>query len=162
MNQYPERQVSRQCWKTYKDGRELPLRYDGRKRRRGRGYRRRSPELRLLHRISECVPGPWDGSVLRRAAGRSTGRRHTEDSTGFLGFGRNTVTASSIFSDTVWGLALPEIWCNSGGNPLFAFLATALMVGRRDEFGYADSLGILGAGPLRGFTPPMVVQNGDG
>ena len=40
-----------------------------------------------------------------------------DDSTGFLGFGRNTVTATSILSDTVWGLALPEIWCNSGGNP---------------------------------------------
>ena len=36
-----------------------------------------------------------------------------DDSTGFLGFGRNTVTATSIISDTVWGLALPEIWCNS-------------------------------------------------
>jgi hypothetical protein len=40
-----------------------------------------------------------------------------DDSTGFLGFGRNTVTATSIISDTIWGLALPEIWCNSGGNP---------------------------------------------
>ena len=26
-----------------------------------------------------------------------------DDSTGFLGFGRNTVTATSIISDTVWG-----------------------------------------------------------
>jgi hypothetical protein len=49
-----------------------------------------------------------------------------DDSTGFLGFGRNTVTATSIISDTVWGLALPEIWCNSGGNPLFAFIATGV------------------------------------
>jgi hypothetical protein len=85
-----------------------------------------------------------------------------DDSTGFLGFGRNTVTATSIISDTIWGLALPEIWCNSGGNPLYAFLATALMVNYRDESGYADSLGILGAGPLGGFTPSMVVQNADG
>jgi len=85
-----------------------------------------------------------------------------DDSTGFLGFGRNTVTATSIISDTVWGLALPEIWCNSGGNPLFAYLATALMVDYRDESGYADSLGILGAGPLGGFTASMVVQNADG
>jgi hypothetical protein len=27
------------------------------------------------------------------------------------------------------------IWCTSGGNPLFAFLATALMVDYRDESG---------------------------
>jgi hypothetical protein len=85
-----------------------------------------------------------------------------DDSTGFLGFGRNTVTATSIVSDTIWGLALPEIWCNSGGNPLFAFLATALMVDYRDESGYADSLGILSAGPLGGFAASMVVTNADG
>jgi len=36
------------------------------------------------------------------------------------------------------------------------------MVNYRDESGYADSLGILGAGPLGGFTPSMVVQNADG
>jgi len=47
-----------------------------------------------------------------------------DDSTGFLGFGRNTVTATSIISDTLWGLALPEIWCNLGGNPLYAFMAS--------------------------------------
>src|ERR1039457_5785379 len=85
-----------------------------------------------------------------------------DDSTGFLGFGRNTVTATSIVSDPIWGLALPEIWCNSGGNPLFAFLATALMVDYRDESGYADSLGILSAGPLGGFAASMVVTNADG
>jgi hypothetical protein len=85
-----------------------------------------------------------------------------DDSTGFLGFGRNTVTATSILSDTVWGLALPEIWCNSGGNPLYAFMASALMVAYRDESGYADSLGILSAGPLGGFTASMVVTNADG
>jgi hypothetical protein len=62
----------------------------------------------------------------------------------------------------VWGLALPEIWCNSGGNPLYAFLASALMVAYRDESGYADSLGILSAGPLGGFTASMVVTNADG
>jgi len=47
-----------------------------------------------------------------------------------------------------------------GGNPLFAFLATALMVNYRDESGYADSLGILGP-DLGRFTPSMVVQNAD-
>lgn len=80
-----------------------------------------------------------------------------DNSTGFLGFGRNTVTATSIFSDTIWGLALPEIWCHSGGNPLYAFVANALMVAYRDESDYADSLGILGAGPIGGFTGMYVV-----
>jgi hypothetical protein len=85
-----------------------------------------------------------------------------DDSTGFIGFGRNVVTATSIISETIWGMALPEIWCNSGGNPLYAFMANALMVSYRDESTYADSLGILGAGPLGGFTQSCVVQNADG
>ena len=36
------------------------------------------------------------------------------------------------------------------------------MVDYRDESGYADSLGILSAGPLGGFTASMVVTNADG
>jgi len=71
------------------------------------------------------------------------------------------VTATSIISDTIWGLALPEILCNSGGNPLHAFMASALM-DYSDESGYADSLGILSAGPLGGFTASIVVTNADG
>ena len=85
-----------------------------------------------------------------------------DDSTGFLGFGRNTVTATSIISDTVWGLALPEIWCNSGGDPIKAFIAPAQLVAYRDESGYSDALGILGAGPIGGFSPSQVAQNADG
>src|SRR6202142_4073850 len=85
-----------------------------------------------------------------------------DNSTGFLGFGRNTVTATSILTDTIWGLALPEIWCNSGGNPLYAFMANALMVAYCDESTFADSLGILCAGPIGGFTGMYVVTNADG
>jgi len=40
-------------------------------------------------------------------------------------------------------------------------MASALMVAYRDESGYADSLGILSAGPLGGFTASMVVTNAD-
>jgi hypothetical protein len=36
------------------------------------------------------------------------------------------------------------------------------MVAYRDESDFSDSLGILGAGPLGGFTASMVVQNADG
>jgi hypothetical protein len=64
-----------------------------------------------------------------------------DDSTGFRGIGRNTVTATSIITEYIWGLALPEIWCNSGGNAQCAFMANALMVAYRDESTYADSLG---------------------
>ena len=76
MNQYPERQVSRQCWKTYNDGVNCPWATKGAQRRGGDGGGRRSHELRLLPRIGERLPGARHGSLLRRAAGRPAGRRH--------------------------------------------------------------------------------------
>ena len=162
MNQYPERQLSRQCWKTYNDGVNCPWATKGASASQvtAKGgdpgscdYYLESPNGCQVHGMAPYFGGQQadpQGVVIK------------DDSTGFLGFGRNTVTATSIISDTVWGLALPEIWCNSGGNPLFAFMATALMVDYRDESGYADSLGILSAGPLGGFTASMVVTNADG
>jgi len=162
MNQYPERQVSRQCWKTYNDGVNCPWASKGRSASAVTAaggdptscdYYLESANGCQVHGMSPYFGGHQadpQGVVIK------------DDSTGFLGFGRNIVTATSIISDTVWGLALPEIWCNSGGNPLFAFMATALMVDYRDESGYADSLGILSAGPLGGFTASMVVTNADG
>ncbi len=162
MNQYPERQVSRQCWKTYNDSVNCPWATKGRSSSAVTAaggdpascdYYLESANGCQVHGMAPYFGGHQadpQGVVIK------------DDSTGFLGFGRNVVTATSIISDTVWGLALPEIWCNSGGNPLFAFLATALMVDYRDESGYADSLGILSAGPLGGFTASMVVTNADG
>ena len=129
MNQYPERQLSRQCWKTYNDGVNCPWAIKGRSAAAVTAaggdptscdYYLESTNGCQVHGMAPYFGGHQadpQGVVIK------------DDSTGFLGFGRNTVTATSIVSDTIWGLALPEIWCNSGGNPLFAFLATALMVG---------------------------------
>ncbi len=41
-------------------------------------------------------------------------------------------------------------------------MVTAMMVAYRDESTFADSLGIIGSGPIGGFTPSAVVQNADG
>jgi hypothetical protein len=162
MNQYPERQVSRQCWKTYNDGINCPWATKGASAAAVTAaggdpascdYYLESANGCQVHGMSPYFGGQQadpQGVVIK------------DDSTGFLGFGRNTVTATSIISDTVWGLALPEIWCNSGGNPLYAFMVTALMVAYRDESTFADSLGIIGAGPIGGFTPSAVVTNADG
>jgi len=154
MNQYPERQVSRQCWKTFNDGVNCPYTAHG------SGGSATSCDYYLesangcqAHGMSLYFGGQQadpQGVVIK------------DDSTGFLGFGRNSVNATSIISDTVWGLALPEIWCNSGGNPLFAFMTTPLMVDYRDESTFADSMAIIGAGPLGGFTASAVARNADG
>ena len=117
MNQYPERQVSRQCWKTYNDGVNCPWATKGASSAAVTAaggdpascdYYLESANGCQVHGMSPYFGGHQadpQGVVIK------------DDSTGFLGFGRNTVTATSIISDTIWGLALPEIWCNSGGNP---------------------------------------------
>jgi hypothetical protein len=154
MNQYPERQISRQCWKTFNDGVNCPYAAHG------SGGSATSCDYYLTSTNGCQAHGMslYFGGQQADPQGVSI----KDDSTGFLGFCRNAVTATSIISETVWGLALQEIWCNSGGNPLFAFMATPLMVDYRDESTFADSLGIIGAGPLGGFTASMVVQNADG
>jgi hypothetical protein len=154
MNQYPERVVSRQCWKIFDDGVNCPYAAHG------SGGDPASCDYYL-----ESANGCQAHGMAKYFGGQQAdpqGVNILDNSTGFAGLGRNKVTATSIISDTVWGLALPEIWCNSGGNPLFAFFAIAMLVAYRDESDYADSLGILGAGPLGGFTASMVVQNADG
>jgi len=40
-----------------------------------------------------------------------------DNSTVLWGFSRSTVTATSIISDSIWGNALQEIWCNDDGDP---------------------------------------------
>src|SRR5579883_3476294 len=153
-NQYPERQVSRQCWKGFNDGVNCPYAAHG------SGGDPNSCDYYL-----ESANGCQAHGMARYFGGQQAdpqGVNILDNSTGFAGLGRNKVTATSIISDTVWGLALPEIWCNSGGNPLYAFMVTALMVAYRDESTFADSLGIIGAGPIGGFTPSAVVTNADG
>ncbi|MCL4488672.1 MAG: phage tail protein, partial [Chloroflexi bacterium] len=154
MNQYPERVVSRQCWKIFNDGVNCPYAAHG------SGGDPDSCDYYL-----ESANGCQAHGMAKYFGGQQAdpqGVNILDNSTGFAGLGRNRVTATSIISDTVWGIALSEIWCNSGGNPLFAFFAAALMVAYRDESDFSDSLGILGAGPLGGFTASMVVQNADG
>ena len=162
MNQYPERQVSRQCWKMYDDGVNCKWATLGASAAAviaaggdpgSCDYYLESPNGCQVHGMAPsfggCQSDP-QGVVIK------------DNSTGFLGFARNKVTATSIVSETAYGLALPEVWANSGGNPFFAFIATALMMAYRDESGYADSLGIVSAGPIGGFSPSAVVENADG
>ena len=154
MNQYPERQISRQCWKMFNDGVNCP--YSA----HGSGGSATSCDYYL-----ESANGCQAHGMSKYFGGQQAdpqGVLIKDDSTGFLGFGRNSVTATSIISETIWGLALPEHWCNSGGNALYAFMVNPLMVDYRDESTFSDSLGIVGAGPIGGYTGSFVVTNADG
>ena len=90
------------------------------------------------------------------------GVRVKDNSTGTWGLGRNNVTATSIVSDSIWGNAIQEIWCNDDGDPGKAFMVKAMIVAGRDESDFYDALGIVGAGPIGAFTGMLVYQNADG
>ncbi len=109
MNQYPERVVSRQCWKIFNDGVNCPYAAHG------SGGDPESCDYYL-----ESANGCQAHGMAKYFGGQQAdpqGVNLLDNSTGFVGLGRNKVTATSIISDTVWGLALPEIWCNSGRQP---------------------------------------------
>jgi len=75
---------------------------------------------------------------------------------------KKQVTATSIGSDSIFGHALPDIWCNDDGDANKAFDANALLMSYRDESDFADGLGIVGSGPLGEFTGTQLVTNADG
>jgi hypothetical protein len=72
------------------------------------------------------------------------------------------VTATSIISDTIWGNALQEIWCNDDGDPGKAFWVNCMIAAGRDESDFYDALGILGAGPVCSYEGMLVYTNADG
>ena len=78
MNQYPERQISRQCWKTYNDGVNCPWATKGAQLFGGNGGGRRSRELRLLPRIrrtdARCTAWPRTSAGIRPTRRASSSR----------------------------------------------------------------------------------------
>ena len=168
MQAYPRRVVSRQCWKTFNDGNFCPFATQGSLVGPGASptscdYYFNSSNGCLAHGMSPYFGGHPDfpQSVVIK-----------DNGTGIIGgFFRSTVTSTSIVSDSIWGSALPEIWCNDSvpqtpapfGDPrLRAFWANALVASVRDESTYEDVLGIVGAGPLSLYEGMGIVTNADG
>lgn len=150
--QYPNRLASRSCYKTYNDGNRCPWASAGAS---GAAVTAAGGDPAscdfgwnttngcVVHGMSSFFGGI---PVLPQSV------RVKDNSTGFLGFDRNTVTATSLVSDTIWGRPLPDIWCNQGDSATNAFFANALIAAVRDNGDFFDVLGILGTGPLGGFT----------
>jgi hypothetical protein len=92
---YPPRAISRQCWKTFNDGVKCPYAAHG----RGGDpascdYYFDSANGCQAHGMTPYFgghPAEPQGVVIK------------DNSTGLWGFGRSTVTATSIISDTIWG-----------------------------------------------------------
>lgn len=139
MQQYPTRTISRTCWKTFNDGLNCPYSVHG------SGGDANSCDY-TFSGTNGCAShgmSVYFGGIdvpQQMAIGHSGGNR---------------VTNTSIVSDNMWGKALPDIWCNqnndlpSGADPLTqVFNINATMAVVRDESGFIDSLGIIGAGPI--------------
>ena len=151
---YPARAISRQCWKTFNDGVNCPYAANG-----SGGdptscdYYFDSTNGCQAHGMTSYFgghPAEPQGVVIK------------DNSTGLWGFGRSTVTATSIISDTIWGNALQEIWCNDDGDPGKAFWVNCMIAAGRDESDFYDALGVVGAGPIGKYTGMLVYQNADG
>lgn len=65
-----------------------------------------------------------------------------DNSTGFFGVGRKTLTPTSGVNETVFGQPLPEIWTD------VSLEVQALLTAVRDESEFLDALGVVGEGPL--------------
>jgi hypothetical protein len=151
---YPARTVSRTCWKTFNDGVNCPYSSVG------SGGDPTSCDY-YFDSTNGCVSHgmtPYFGGHPASPQGVNI----KDNSTGTWGIGRNTVTATSIVSDSVFGFALQEIWCNGQGDPTKALWTKAMIVAVRDESDFVDALGIIGAGPLGAFVTPSIATNADG
>ncbi|MGO9097938.1 MAG: hypothetical protein ACLP9Y_00280 [Mycobacterium sp.] len=151
---YPVRAISRQCWKTFGDGVNCPFAAHG-----SGGdpsscdYYFDSANGCQAHGMTKYFgghPAEPQGVVIK------------DNSTGLWGIGRSTVTATSIISDTIWGNALQEIWCNDDGDPGKAFWVNCMIAAGRDESDFYDALGIVGAGPICSYEGMLVYTNADG
>lgn len=152
--QYPQRSVTRTCWKTFNDGVNCPYSSVG----SGGNPSKCDYYLDSADGCQSHGMDPYFGGHPAQPQGVNL----KDNSTGTWGFGRNQVTATSIVSDTIWGKALQEIWCNDDDDPGKSMPVNCMIAALRDESDFVDALGIVGAGPIGQFTGMLVYTNADG
>src|SRR5579871_2476006 len=122
---YPTRTVTRSCWKKFNDGINCPFSTQGTLGAQASGTSCSyqfddsgvgNPDIGngcLQHSKGIAADGTSNPGMTRYFGGVpiiQQGVKILDNSTGFLGFDRNAVTATSIVSDSIWGQVLPEIW----------------------------------------------------
>lgn len=152
---FPSKTISRTCWKTFNDGVNCPYSSQG----SGGDPAKCSYYFDTPATNDGCV----QHGMTRFFGGHPIAPQAVSVKTGGVaGFFRNTVTSTSIVSDTLWGQALPEIWCNFHGDLGKAFIVNAPIIDYRDENDFRRAIGIVGAGPIGQFAGMGVVTNADG
>ncbi len=151
---YPTRKISRTCWKCFSDGLNCP-------------FSTKSTGMDTIHfptgdptQCDKSYDGPngclahgmkhYFGGIIAEPQGVSI----KDNSTGFMGFGRSTITATSIVNDSVYDQVIPEIytdneeWTDSNGNIRSGMPVNCKICEGRDESDFYEALGIVGEGPL--------------
>jgi hypothetical protein len=126
---YPTRLVSRMCWKVYK-GRFCPS----------------------ISSLPDC-PKSWeacnDRGVPRSFGGLVSPPQaiHIKDnSTGTWGFGRSQFTSVSVASDTIYERPIQEVYTDE------AMVVIPDIAMGRDESEYYAAIGVIGEGPISGYS----------
>jgi hypothetical protein len=138
----PDRTVGRKCPKAYDDGSECPKTLLARPNDTthfplvddafcDRGYETPNGCLAL------GMKDHFGGVIAVPQAVRVK-----DNSTGFFGLGRSTITSVSLVADSVYGVPLAEIYTD------IDMRVPALIVAGRDEGDFYEALGIVGEGPL--------------
>jgi hypothetical protein len=152
---YPCRKISRTCWKPY-DTQPCPYSTSG--------------ALDLVHfpdaDASKCDKGyeTANGCLahgMKRYYGgiiaEPQGVRIKDNSTGVFGFGRSTITSTSLVADSIYDQVVPEIYTDAE-MPVNCKVAAG-----RDESDFYEALGIVGEGPIIAYTAPHYEDlDGDG
>lgn len=138
---FPDRVFSRTCSALFDDGVECPFSSEGALDTThfpsadagscDRGYE--TPNGCLAHTMQKRYRGV---AIVPQAV------RFKDNSTGFAGFNRNQITSVSLVSDSIFGLAIPQIYTD------IPMPVQALIAAGRDEGDFYEALGILGEGPL--------------
>ena len=136
---YPSRMTTRSCWKVYK-GRYCPS---------------VSAELECPKTWEACnirgVPKSFGGLIVLPKAVRVK-----DNSTGVWGFGRSTFTSVTVAQDTVYQRPIQEIYTD------IPMVVTCDVAGGRDEGDFYSALGIVGEGPIAGYSQDLFHHRLDG
>ena len=130
---YPMRTVTRACWKVYK-GRYCPS---------------TSPLTTCQKSWEDCVergvPKSFGGMVVA-----PNKVRVKDNSTGTWGWGRSSLTSVTVVDDTVYQRPLQEIYTDKD------MAVTCDVAAGRDESDFYSALGIVGEGPVSGYSTDLI------
>lgn len=156
----PPRRVSRKCWKKFNDGTNCPYATEGTLHTsRTLDYYDTTKSFTFTPSATECDKS-FDGTngCLSHEMERFYGGHFTyskavttkDNSTGFSGFGRGSLTTVSQLSDTPSGKTLPLIFCDYSDNPdvSVGLKVDCLIYSGREEGDFYVALGIVGQGPI--------------